>query len=62
MNGNAAQRGVGGEKHMAEYNLMMACHAQVYFVHETAVELQPTVQTILVYETLPEEFPAEICL
>ena len=42
---------------MAENKLMMACHAQVYFVHEIAVELQPTVQTILVYETLPEEFP-----
>ena len=47
---------------MAENNLMMACHAQVYFVHNTTVELQPTVQTILIYETLPEEFPAEICL
>ena len=47
---------------MAENKLMMACHAQVYFVHEIAVELQPPVQTILVYETLPEEFPAEICL
>lgn len=45
---------------MTENKLMMACHAQVYFVHETAVELQPTVQTILVYETLPKEFPAEI--
>lgn len=45
---------------MAENKLMMACHAQVYFVHEIAVELQPTVQTILVYETLPEELPAEI--
>lgn len=42
--------------------LMLICHAQVYFVHDTAVELQPTVQTILVYETLPEELPAEICL
>lgn len=45
---------------MAENKLMMICHAQVYFVHETAVELQPTVQTLLVYETLPEKFPAEI--
>lgn len=66
MNGNAAQCGVGGEEHMAENKLinklMLICHAQVYFVHETAVELQPTVQTILVYETLPEELPAEICL
>ena len=47
---------------MAENKLIMACRAQVYFVHNTTVELQPTVQTILIYETLPEEFPAEICL
>ena len=40
--------------------LMLICHAQVYFVHDTAVELQPTVQTLLVYETLPEKFPTEI--
>lgn len=39
---------------------MLICHAQVYFVHDTAVELQPTVQTLLVYETLPEKFPTEI--
>lgn len=51
---------------MAENKLinkpMLICHAQVYFVHDTAVELQPTVQTLLVYETLPEKFPTEICL
>lgn len=41
---------------MAENNLMMACHAQVY----TGLYPQSNIQTLLVYKTLPEKYPVEI--
>ena len=41
---------------MAKNKLMMACRAQVY----TGLYPQSNIQTLLVYKTLPEKYPAEI--
>ena len=45
---------------MFENMLIMACRAQMYSVHETAVELQPITYVLLVYKVPPEKYPAEV--